>query len=143
MNQGGMIDWSDIGVSLGPVQSLFTDQSRRPVVSQYMQITVSVRPFYSGSFESEFPKSARALTARAPASAGQHPSRYDLPGQIDTLLSQTNATRFREVLIPLRDRLRKLHADAQDRIADRDLAGADTLLYRLEDIFEEIESGLD
>ncbi len=49
---------------------------------------------------------------------------------------------MREVLLQPKDDLKTIYKAAQEKIASRDLSEADQLLYRIEDIFEEIESEL-
>ena len=111
-------------------------------MSRHMQITVTIRPFYDRDFTAAFPKLASGLRAVGAAIGGQDPSLYELAGKIDTLLYKTDGTRLREALMPYKDELKKSYAAAEEEIANRNLAGADKLLYRIEDIFEEIESGL-
>ena len=111
-------------------------------MSKYMQITVSVRPFYSKNFEADFPRLARALDSLNSDLIHQDPTLYKFAGQIDTLLYQTDGTYLREVLIQYKDDLKKIYAAVQEEIANRNLSEADKLLYSIEDIFEEIESKL-
>ncbi len=112
-------------------------------MSKHMQITVTIRPFYSKDFEAAFPKFARALGASASGLVNREPSLYDFAGQIDKLLYRTDGTPLRQVLIRYKDELKKLHTATQEEIANRNLSEADKLLYRIEDIFEEIESELE
>jgi len=107
-----------------------------------MQITVRVRPFYLKAFEGTFPKLARRLRSLCPDLITPEPSLYELAGQIDTLLYKTDGTRLREVLLEHKDDLKVLYRAAQEQIANRNLSEADTFLYRIEDIFEDIESEL-
>ena len=104
-----------------------------------MQITVTVRPFYSKDFEGHFPKLARRLSALCPDFIRPEPSLYELAGQIDKLLYRTDGTRLRDVLLQHKDDLKTSYRAAQEQIANRNLSEADKSLYRIEDIFEEIE----
>lgn len=106
-----------------------------------MQITVTVRPFYSKDFEGNFPKLAR-LVSLCPDLVSPEPSLYELAGQIDKLLYRTDGTHLREVLLQHKDDLKTSYKAAQEKIAIRNLSEADKSLYRIEDIFEEIESEL-
>ena len=107
-----------------------------------MQITVTVQPFYSKNFEENFPKLARRLISLCPDLISPEPSLYELAGQIDKLLYRTDGTHLREVLLQRKDDLKTIYKTAQEKIASRNLSDADKLLYRIEDIFEEIESEL-
>ena len=111
-------------------------------MSKYMQITVTIRPFYSRTFEADFPRLVRSLEYLHSDLMIQEPSLYDLAGQIDKLLYQTDGTRLREVLIQHKDELKRIYAAVQEKIAKRNLSEADKLLYRIEDIFNEVESEL-
>ena len=107
-----------------------------------MQITVEIRPFYNNDFEGTFPNLARALETAGYGFTGKQPSLYELAGQTDRLLYQSDGTSLRELLMPHKDDLKKLYRSIEKNIADRNLSGADKLLYQIEDIFEKIESGL-
>ncbi len=111
-------------------------------MSKYMQITVTIRPFYSRTFEADFPRLTRSLVSLHSDLIIQEPSLYELAGQIDKLLYQTDGTHLREVLIQHKDELKKIYAAVQEKIANRNLSEADKLLYRIEDIFNEVESEL-
>lgn len=107
-----------------------------------MQITVTVRPFYSKDFEANFPKLAHRLASLCPDLINPEPSLYELAGQIDKLLYRTDGTHLREILLQHKDDLKNIYKAVQEEIANRNLSNADKLLYRIEDIFEEIESEL-
>ena len=107
-----------------------------------MQITVEIRPFYNNDFEGTFPNLARALETAGSGFGGKQPSLYELAGQTDRLLYQSDGTSLRELLMRHKDDLKKLYRSIEKSIADRNLSAADKLLYQIEDIFEKIESGL-
>ena len=107
-----------------------------------MQITVTVQPFYAKDFEGSFPKLARRLNDLCPDIISPEPSLYELAGQIDKLLYRTEGSHLREVLLRRKNDLKTIYKDAQEHIAGRNLSGADKSLYRIEDIFEDIESEL-
>jgi hypothetical protein len=104
-----------------------------------MQITVTIRPFYSNDFEGTFPKLALRLRSLCSDLINPEPSLYELAGQVDKLLYRTDGTPLREVLLQRKDDIKTLYKAAQEEIANRNLSEADKLLYRIEDIFEEIE----
>jgi hypothetical protein len=111
-------------------------------MSQYMQIKVTVNPYYQNSLEDNYPNLARNLKALARDLAERNPSLYELAGQVDQLLYKFDGTPVREVLLRHKDSLKTLHKNIEGNIADWNLAPADQLLYKLEDIFDRIESEL-
>lgn len=112
-------------------------------MSKYMQITVIIRPYYQRDFEETFPKLARHLGYLDKDLVRQNPSLYELVTRLDKLLYAFDGTQLREVLLRHREKLQNLHKSIEKKISDWDLAGADQLLYHIEDIFDEIESELD
>jgi len=112
-------------------------------MSKYMQLTVTVRPFYEREMKTAYPKLVRYLRQADHSLLDRDPSLYELAGQLDSLLYIFDGTSLRAVLLRHGDLLRNTHKKIQENIADRQLAQADKLLYTLEDIFDEIESDLD
>lgn len=112
-------------------------------MSKYMQLTVTVRPFYEREMKIVYPKLVRYLRQADPGLLDRDPSLYELAGQLDSLLYISDGTSLRAVLLRHGDLLRSTHKKVQENIADRNLAQADKLLYTLEDIFDDIESDLD
>jgi hypothetical protein len=112
-------------------------------MSKYMQLTVSVVPFYSGDLAQTYPKIARYVNSVVSDLANQNPSLYQIAGQLDKLLYTFDGTPFRDVLLRHRENLRNLHKSIEENIADWNLAQADRLLYEIEDEFDKIEFELD
>ena len=111
-------------------------------MSKYMQITVTVYPYYQEEFEQAFPKLARHLSYLDAPLVKSNPSLYRLVTQFDKLLYTFDGTKLRKVLLPHRKKLQALHKSIEDNIANWNLAEADKLLYNIEDIFDEIEAEL-
>jgi hypothetical protein len=111
-------------------------------MSKYMHITVAVTPYYQEEFDKTYPKLARHLGYLDAALVRSNPSLYALAGQLDKLLYTFDGSELREVLLRHREGLRSLHQSIEENIADWHLAQADQLLYKLEDVFEEIEDEL-
>lgn len=111
-------------------------------MSKYMQITVTVRPFYQVELKETFPKLARQLGYLDKELVNRNPSLYDLAARLDKLLYAYDGTRLREVLLRHRQELQSLQQSIAEALADWNLAQADKLLYRMEDIFEDIEAEL-
>jgi len=112
-------------------------------MSKYMQLTVTVRPYYQKDLEGIYPKLARNLGYLDSSLANRNPSLYELAGQLEQLLYRHDGTQLREALLRHSEKLRSLHNNIQDNIADWKLAQADKLLYSIEDTFDEIESELE
>ncbi|WP_300460203.1 hypothetical protein [Desulfobacula sp.] len=111
-------------------------------MSKHMQLTVIVRPYYEKDLEGTYPKLVRYLSHQDSSFADQNPSLYELVGQLDLLLYRFDGTPIREVLLLHKKALQDTYKQIQDHIANRHLDQADKLLYRIEDIFDEIESEL-
>lgn len=112
-------------------------------MSKYMQLTVTVRPYYQKDFEATYPKLSHRLKFLDPSLTEQSPSLYGLAGQLDKLLYRLEGTPLREVLLRHAEKLRTLHKRIEEKIADWKLAEADKLLYSIEDIFDEVEADPD
>lgn len=107
-----------------------------------MHITVTVSPYYHKELGDGFPKLARHLGYLNPELVKRNPSLYELAGHLDKLLYEFDSTPLREVLLQHRDKLLEFHKSIEKDIADWNLAQADKLLYKLEDIFDDIEAQL-
>ncbi len=112
-------------------------------MSKHMQITVTVSPYYHQEFGDAYPKLARHLGYLDQELVQQNPSLYQLAGRLDELLLKYDGTPLREALLRHRDTLRQLYKNIEKDIADWNLAQADKLLYKLEDVFDDLEAQLD
>ena len=112
-------------------------------MSKYMHLTVTVVSYYPRDLEETYPKMARHLKSLASDLVARNPSLYEIAGQLDKLLYTFDGTPFRDVLLRHRENLRNLHKSIEEKIADWNLAEADRLLYKIEDVFDKIESELD
>jgi hypothetical protein len=112
-------------------------------MSKYMQLTVTVRPYYQKDLQGTYPKLARGLGYLDSSLGTRNPSLYELVGQLDQILYRHDGTPLRAVLLRHAEKLRSQHKLIQEKIADWKLAEADKLLYGIEDTFDEIESELE
>ena len=112
-------------------------------MSKYMQITVTVSPYYHQELGDAYPKLARHLGYLDQELVQQNPSLYQLAGRLDELLLKYDGTPLREVLLRHRETLQQLYKNIEKDIADWNLAQADKLLYKLEDVFDDLEAQLD
>ncbi|MGO8761447.1 MAG: hypothetical protein ACLP2P_12135 [Desulfobaccales bacterium] len=111
-------------------------------MSKYMQLTVTVNPYYQKNLEDTYPNLTRWLKALDRGLLEHNPSVYAIAGQLDKLLYAFDGTPVREVLLRHKENLRDLHKRIEVNIADWNLAQADQLLYKMEDLFDKIESEL-
>jgi hypothetical protein len=111
-------------------------------MSKYMQIAVTVKPYYRREFQDIYPKLARHLGYLDSGLVQRNPTLYELAGHLDKLLLKYDGTPLREMLLQHRDKLLELHKSIEKAIADWNLAQADKMLYKLEDIFDDIEAQL-
>ncbi len=108
-----------------------------------MQLTVAVNPYYQKNLEDTYPNVARWLKGLDRGLIDPNPSLYAIAAKLDKLLYAFDGTPFREVLLRHSDNLRNLHKEVERNIADWNLAQADQLLYKMEDLFDKIESELE
>lgn len=113
-------------------------------MSKFMQLTIDVRPYYQDHFKAVYPKLAAHLNHVKALPENEDPSLYDLVGKLDKLLYALDGNpTCKEILLKRKDQLKKLYEEIEGWIADWKLAQADQALYKLEDIFGEIEWELD
>jgi hypothetical protein len=108
-----------------------------------MQLKITVIPYYQKDLEDTYPNLASRLRSLVSELVERNPSLYEIAGQLDKLLYVFDGTPLREVLLRHREDLRNLHKSIEENIADWNLAQADRLLYKVEDIFDKIESELE
>jgi hypothetical protein len=111
-------------------------------MSKYMQMKITVSPYYQKELADVYPKLARHLGYLDPELALRNPTLYELAGNLDKLLLKYDGTPLREVLLQHRDKLLELYKSIEKAIADWNLAQADKSLYKLEDVFDDIEAQL-
>ncbi len=105
-----------------------------------MQLRVRIRPYYNKSLIKAYPRLAHRLSYLDEAWVEGDPSLFEIIAKLDQLLYQLEGDPpFRELLLRHRSALHGLYEDIEERIADWHLAKADQLLYKIEDIFDEIE----
>lgn len=112
-------------------------------MSRHMQLTVDVRPFYTKGFKATYPKLAGNLIHAKAIKEEEDPALYDLVARLDKLLYDLDGNpKVKDILLKQKGRLKTLHSEIEGHIADWKLSGADKALYKIEDVFEEIESDL-
>jgi hypothetical protein len=113
-------------------------------MSQYMQIDIRIIPFYEKPFSRAFPKTADFLTR---VGCHQPPEKeaslYDLA---DSLVAASRdpaiPSGMRERVSPFVGELEVLKGKAREAFLTKRLHDLDSLLYRIEDLFEDLEGSL-
>lgn len=106
-----------------------------------MQLTVQIRAYYKNGLQGIYPRIAGALGFLETSDTSL--SLFDIVGRLDRILYESEGNPpFRKILLEHRQQLQQLHAEAGALIADWKLAEVDQLLYRMEDIFDDIEREL-
>lgn len=109
-------------------------------MSKTMQLTVRVRPYYKKGMKSEYPKFSKGLSYIHESWVDEGPSLFDIVGRLDKLLYELEGNPpVRKILLKYKDNLFKLYQEVESHIADWNLAEADKVLYRIEDVFDQIE----
>lgn len=106
-------------------------------------MTVRIKPYYKKDLKEVYPKFVGNLSYFNKALAEESPPLFDIVGRLDKLLYDIGNSNFKEIILKHREKLSKLHEEVQTSIADWDLAKADQALYKIEDIFDEMEWELD
>ena len=113
-------------------------------MSKHMQLTVKVRPYYKKGLKEVYPHIADSLSRLKSQQMEQDPSLADIVKNLDTLLYDLEGDHpFVEIMRKHRSELLDLYGNIETHIADWRLAEADKMLYRIEDIFDDIEWELD
>ena len=109
-------------------------------MSKYMQMKVHILPYYKKGFRETYPNVAKRLGLLDEALVEEGPSLLELLKRLDQLLYQLEEDPpFRELLLKHRGALFDLYEEVEGHIADWRLAKADQALYKIEDLFDEIE----
>ena len=112
-------------------------------MSKHMQMRVRIDPFYKKGFGEAYPRISRGLAYLGDDWTKKEISLFEIVGQLDQLLYQLEADPpIREIVLKHKSALHGLYESIQEKIGDWHLAEADQLLYKMEDIFDEIEREL-
>jgi hypothetical protein len=112
-------------------------------MSKHMQMKVRIEPFYRNGFGKAYPAIARGLEFLDEDWTKKERSLFEISGKVDKLLYQLEAVPpVREIVLKHKSTLHELYERIEAEIGDWHLAEADKLLYKIEDIFDEIEREL-
>lgn len=113
------------------------------MMSKYMQMKVSILPYYKKGLGEAYPEIARRLGFLDEAWVEEGPSLFEIVGRLDRLLYELEGDPpFREILLQHKTTLHRYYEEIEEQIADWHLAKVDQILYKMEDIFDEIEREL-
>ena len=112
-------------------------------MSKYMQMKIRILPYYSKSFRHVYPNMAKRLIGFDEAWVEAGPSLFDIVGRLDKLLYHLEGDPpFRQILLDQKKLLHDLYETVEANVADWHLAKVDETLYKMEDIFDDIEREL-
>lgn len=113
-------------------------------MSKYMQIDIRLIPFYERRFEKSFPHIARLLTQRSGAEFVEKGiSLYEMADTLETIVENPDTpVDLRDAISPYVEKLMPLKEVARDHLLARRLNELDQTLYRMEDVFEDLEGAL-
>jgi len=113
-------------------------------MSQYMQIDIRVIPFYEKRFERRFPHIAdllRRMTYKELVE--KEVSFYEMADALEAIVdSPDTPSRVKGRIAPFSEKIMRLKETAREYLLTRRLNELDQALYRMEDVFEELEQAL-
>ena len=110
-------------------------------MSKYMQLTVTVRPYYEKNLEQTYPKLARNLKYLYSDLVERNPSLYEIAGQLDKLLYTFDGTPLRDVLLRHRENPINLHKSIEENIADSRCGHREVYFHSRVHLYQLLSSG--
>jgi hypothetical protein len=108
-----------------------------------MQMRIRIQPYYQKGFKKEYQNISHALRHTNLILGEKDPSLFELVGKYATILHELKAEEsVYSVFRAHRETLSRLYEAVEEKIADWKLADADQALYKIEDIFDDIEKEL-
>jgi len=111
-------------------------------MSKVIAMVVEFRASYPRGFADSYPLLHRYLNQLAPGAVGEEPSLFELAGRAEELGARLEGSHLAELFRAREPQLLRCHRRAEELAADWNLAAADAELYRVEDLFDEIEAEL-
>jgi len=120
------------------------DQGRwRGDLSRYMQIRIRIEPVYHPELGAHFPKLAKALEELGISQDQGSTTLYHLIRELERALYREIRPALRRAIERHRPKLLFLQGAVEERLAMWQREGLDELLYRIEDVFSDLERDLD
>jgi hypothetical protein len=108
-----------------------------------MQMRVEIQPYYQKGFKKEYPNISHALRHVKKVLGENDPTLFELVGKYGTILYELEGQASSQAVFRThRETLLALYEEVEEKIADWQLAKADQALYKMEDIFDDIEKEL-
>jgi hypothetical protein len=112
-------------------------------MSRNMQMRTRILPYYQGGFHKVYPKIAYSLRHMNQDFTENAPSLFELIGKWGKILHELEDNEsVRNVFLKHRQSLSDLYETVEQQIGDWQLAKADQALYKIEDVFDDIEREL-
>jgi len=113
-------------------------------MSTYMQIDIRLAPFYATPFERRFPHLAKLLRQMSYGGVVEKEmSLYEMTDILDSIARNPYApSDIRNGLSPYVERIMAIKDTARGHLLARRLNDLDQELYRMEDVFEDLERAL-
>jgi len=113
-------------------------------MSKFMQIEVRVIPFYEKRFEKQFPSIAELLRRMSYRDLLQKDiSFYEMADALEAIAeSPDTPSDLRDTVSPYAKKIMELKSVAREHLLGRRLNELDRELYRIEDVFEDLEGAL-
>ncbi|MBW1782552.1 MAG: hypothetical protein JRL30_17635 [Deltaproteobacteria bacterium] len=113
-------------------------------MSKYMQIDIRVIPFYEQRFEKRFPNISDLWRRMSYTEfLEKDVSFYEMADALEAIADDPDTPAdIREMVAPYADKIMKLKEIAREYLLARRLNELDRALYRMEDVFEDLEEAL-
>ncbi|MFO7600312.1 MAG: hypothetical protein R6X27_10955 [Candidatus Desulfacyla sp.] len=113
-------------------------------MSKYMQIDIRLIPFYEKRFEKRFPNIAKLLTQRSYTELVEKGvSIYEMADTLETVAENPDTpSDLKDAISPYVEKMMQLKEVAREHLLARRLNELDQALYRMEDVFEDLEGAL-
>ena len=112
-------------------------------MSKYMQIDIRIIPFYEKPFEKCFSNIANLLRQRSYTKLVERAaSFYEIANALEAIAENPDTPPdLRDTISPYVEKMMRLKEIAREHLLARRLNELDQTLYRIEDVFEELENG--
>ncbi len=112
-------------------------------LSRFMQIRIRLEPAYRPKLDAHFPRLARVLEELGVKANPQRVTLYDLVGELERASEGQARSPVCKALQKHLHGLVKLRDLIREKLARWEPEGLDGLLYKLEDLFQDLEGDLD
>jgi hypothetical protein len=113
-------------------------------MSKYMQIDIRLLPFYERRFKERFPTIAHLLKGMSYTELVEKGvSFYEMADALEAIAENPDTpSDLRDAISPYVEKIMRLKEVAREHLLARRLNELDQALYRMEDVFEDLEGAL-